>query len=106
MADQIGQVINNFAAGYAETWSIDRCRELRCPTSLMMGLDSPSPSQRVTEMLAENIPGSRLQMFHGAGHLLPMTDPHLVDPMISRHIRDAETAEIVRTALARLPQAA
>ncbi|MGI9463041.1 MAG: alpha/beta fold hydrolase [Aestuariivirgaceae bacterium] len=91
--NQIGQVINNFAAGEAESWSIEDCRKLTCPTMTMMGLDSPAPSQRTTEMLAETIPGARLHMIPGAGHMVPLTDPHIVDPLISGHIRVAESTE-------------
>lgn len=90
LAPQISQVINNFAAGSAEDWSIDQCRQLRCPTMAMIGMESPMPSQRVTEMLAETIPGARLHLIAGAGHMLPLTDPHIVDPLISGHVRACE----------------
>ncbi|MGI9465420.1 MAG: alpha/beta fold hydrolase [Aestuariivirgaceae bacterium] len=90
LAQQIGQVINNFAAGNAEDWPLGDCSKLRCPTMAMIGTDSPLPSQRVTEMLAETIPGARLHMIPGAGHMLPLTDPHIVDPLISGHIKTVD----------------
>lgn len=93
MAGQLGQVINNFAAGNSEDWLLEECGKLTCPTMALMGLDSPMPAQRVTEMLAEAIPGARLHMIPGAGHMLPLTDPHIVDPLIAGHIRAAEAAE-------------
>jgi len=33
-----------------------------------------------------------LRIVPDAGHMLPLTDPHLVDPMIGRHLIAAEPA--------------
>ncbi len=90
LARKIGQVINNFAASNAEDWPLADCRKLSCPTMAMIGMDSPPPSQRVTEILAETIPGARLHMIPGAGHMLPLSDPHIVDPLIAGHIKSVD----------------
>ena len=59
---------------------------IACPTLAVMGLDSPPPSMRVTEIVADSIPGAALGIIAGAGHMLPLTDPHLLDPMIAEHL--------------------
>lgn len=83
---QAGRVILDFAASLAPTRSVGRWRELRCPTLVVMGLESPLASLRVTEMVAEAIPGARLMMISEAGHMAPLTDPHIIDPLIGVHL--------------------
>lgn len=90
LRSQLGQVINNFAAGFNETWALNEAAEITCPTLTVLGMESVPLAQRVTEMLAETIPSSRLAMVPGAGHMAPLTDPHIVDPLISSHLRMAE----------------
>lgn len=90
LRSQLGQVVNNFAAGFNETWALKEAAEIACPTLTIMGLESPPLAQRVTEMLAETIPASTLAMIPGAGHMVPLTDPHIVDPLIFSHLRAAE----------------
>jgi pimeloyl-ACP methyl ester carboxylesterase len=57
-----------------------------CPTLAVMGLDSPLPLLRVTDIVAHAIPGAELRMIADAGHMVPLTDPHLLDPMIAQHL--------------------
>jgi pimeloyl-ACP methyl ester carboxylesterase len=83
----LGQVLADFAAIATETDTLEACAKLACPTLCMMGQDSPEVSRRVTERLAAALPGARLEAVPGAGHLLPLTDPHVVDPAIRRHLR-------------------
>ena len=90
LRDQIGQAVNNFVAGYNETWLLSEAAQISCPTLAIMGMQSVPLAQRVTEMLAETIPGARLNLIAGAGHMAPLTDPHIVDPLLSAHIRQAE----------------
>ena len=81
---------NNFAAGFNETWTLKDAAAITCPTLTIMGMESVPLAQRVTEMLAETVTTSRLVMIPGAGHMVPLTDPHIVDPLISNHLRMAE----------------
>jgi len=67
-------------ASMAELACIDR------PTLAIMGLDSPTSSLRVTEIVARAIPRAVLRMIPDAGHMVPLTDPHLVDPLIGDHL--------------------
>ena len=90
LRSQLGQVVNNFAAGFNETWSVQQAAALNCPTLMVMGLESVPLAQRVTELLAETIPHSQLAMIPGAGHMAPLTDPHIVDPLIAGHLQKSE----------------
>ncbi|HRO13348.1 alpha/beta fold hydrolase [Amaricoccus sp.] len=63
---------------------------IACPTLAIMGLDSPLPSLRVTDMIAGLVPRATLRIVPDAGHMLPLTDPHLVDPMIAGHLAAAD----------------
>jgi len=90
LAGQSTQVINNFAAGFAECWQLKMVRAIGCPVLAIMALESPSCAQRVTEMLAETIPGARLVILPNAGHMAPLTDPHIIDPLISGHLASVD----------------
>lgn len=92
-AEQVGR---DLATAFAATWPASRCRELRCPTLVVMALDSPIASLRITEMVAEAIPGARLAMVPDAGHMALLTDPHIVNPMIAAHLRATDGARTAR----------
>ena len=62
------------------------------PTLAVMGLDSAPTSMRVTEIVAETLPRAVLRLVPDAGHLAPLTDPHLVDPMVAGHLVAVERA--------------
>ena len=87
---QLGQVINNLAASANESWALKAARSVSCPTLAIMGVESVPQVQRVTEMIAETVPQAQLAMIPGAGHMSPLTDPHMVDPLISGHLRTAD----------------
>jgi pimeloyl-ACP methyl ester carboxylesterase len=90
LASSIGQVDDDFAAIAAETDTLDDLARIAAPTLAIMGLESPPVSMCVTELVAEAIPGARLELVPDAGHMAPLTDPHVVDPMIRRHLLAVE----------------
>nr|WP_309402578.1 hypothetical protein [Aminobacter niigataensis]WMD00257.1 hypothetical protein RAR13_30450 [Aminobacter niigataensis] len=53
-------------------------------------------SLRVTEMVAEAIPGARLAIVPDAGHMALLTAPHIVNPMIAAHLRAADGVRTAR----------
>ncbi len=81
--DRIGA---EFRAIEREAGGIADLERIPCPTLAVMGLESPVASLRVTEIVAGAVPRAVLRMVADAGHLLPLTDPHVVDPMIGAHI--------------------
>jgi len=92
-AEQAGR---DLATALAQTWPANRCRALGCPTLAVMALDSPVSSLRVTEMVAEAIPGARLAIVPDAGHMALLTAPHIVNPMIAAHLRAADGVRTAR----------
>jgi pimeloyl-ACP methyl ester carboxylesterase len=96
MKAQVGSIVDDFAAGRGEVWPAEACRAIDRPTLAVMGMQSKPHSQRVTEMIAESIPGARLHMVLDAGHMLPLTHPEIVDPIVTGHLITAE-ARMPRT---------
>ncbi len=90
------QVRADFAAIAAEAGGLGDLSRIDCPSLAVMGLDSPAPSLRVTEIVAEALPRAVLRLVPDAGHMAPLTDPHLVDPMIRAHLLAAD--RVVRLA--------
>jgi pimeloyl-ACP methyl ester carboxylesterase len=86
LAANVGQVDDDFAAIEAETDTLGDVARVACPTLCVMGMESPAVSMRVTERIAGAIRGARLEMVPDAGHMAPLTDPHVVDPMIRAHL--------------------
>ncbi|MDB4932995.1 MAG: alpha/beta superfamily hydrolase [Myxococcaceae bacterium] len=60
------------------------------PTLLLSGERSPLAARRVTEVLAGALPNARREVVAGAGHMGPLTHAAAVEPLIARHIEDAE----------------
>jgi len=61
------------------------------PTLLLCGERSPATTRRITGLLAEAIPGARLQVVADAGHMLPLTHGEQVDAAIGAHLATATT---------------
>ncbi len=90
LSQQAERAAQDLVASLALNRSAAHWREIRCPTLVVMGLESPVVSLRVTEMVAEAIAGARLMMISEAGHMAPLTDPHIIDPMIGLHLRTVD----------------
>lgn len=91
LARLTSRVAMDLTASLAATGGASAFREVRCPTLLVTGLQSPIASLRTSEMAAQAIPHARLMMLADAGHMAPLTDPHIVDPLIGRHLSSVET---------------
>ena len=95
------RVTANFAALQAPGLTARALSRLDMPTLVIAGLETPLPAFRTAELVAEAIPAAELLLIAGAGHMAPLTDPHLVDPLIAGHLEAAGAAPTpVRTALA------
>jgi pimeloyl-ACP methyl ester carboxylesterase len=90
--DCLERVRADFAAVAGETGGRADLAGIDCPALAVMGLESPAPSLRVTEVVAEALPRAALRLIPDAGHLAPLTDPHLIDPMIADHLLAADRA--------------
>jgi len=94
------RVMENFAALAAPGLTARALARIDCPTLVIAGLETPLPALRTAELVAETIPSAQLALIHGAGHMAPLTDPHLVDPMIGRHLSAVDAIPVAESALA------
>lgn len=86
LADQAERVVFDLAASLAGPGAASRYAAISFPTLLVKGLQSPVVSLRVTELVAQMIPRARLMMVGDAGHMAPLTHPHVIDPLIGGHL--------------------
>lgn len=90
LVSRIGGILADFASAFGETWPLAALGRLRCPTLALMGMASPLPGRRVTQLVADAMPIAQLHMVLGAGHMLPLTHPEIVDPIVTGHLMTAE----------------
>lgn len=96
----MGRVAENFDTLAAPGLTLRALAGINCPTLVIAGLETPLPALRTAELVAETIPGAQLTLIQGAGHMAPLTDPHIVNPMIERHFSAIETLPTLARALA------
>jgi len=94
LAGEAAQVIKNFEAADKDPPSLADLRTLGVPALVMMGTESPLVSLRATEIIAGALGNARLQIVAGGGHMLPLTDPHIVDPSIAAHVKAVDERKI------------
>jgi pimeloyl-ACP methyl ester carboxylesterase len=90
----------DFASVAAEAADLGELGRIDCPALVVMGLESPAPSLRVTEIVAEGLPRAVLRLIPDAGHMAPLTDPHVVDPMTRAHMIAADRVVAFAPAIA------
>lgn len=87
------QVIADFTAIASERATFADYAQIACPVLAVTGRQSPAVTQHLTERLARHLPTAELAEIADAGHMAPLTDPHVIDPMIARHVQAAERRE-------------
>jgi len=87
-----GQVMADFRTILAERWSIAALAGIRCPSLILKGTRSPAVATRIADHLGETIPGATLISVLDAGHMMPLTHPDRINPLIAEHIRQADAA--------------
>ena len=60
---------------------------IAAPTLIMGGTRSPLTERRTVERLAQAVPGARLELLDGAGHMGPITHHAAVNALIAAHVR-------------------
>jgi lipase len=87
----LDRILSNFDAIGVAAPSLAPLKRIAVSTLALMGLGSRLPSMRTTELIAGAIPAAKLALIPDAGHMAPLTDPHLVDPLIRAHLAAAAT---------------
>lgn len=67
--------------------TLAECRAITLPTLLLYGGSAFPRMRKITEIIAGEIPGSRLESIPGAGHMSPLTHPDQVAEAISGHLQ-------------------
>jgi pimeloyl-ACP methyl ester carboxylesterase len=65
---------------------------LRVPTLIMRGQHAPVLTRAIAERLPMLLPAARLAIVEGAGHMGPLTHADSVNPIVVRHIAEADAA--------------
>jgi pimeloyl-ACP methyl ester carboxylesterase len=90
LVDQAPQAARNFEAAFAETWSASACRRIQCPTLIIAGQNSRGPAKRVARIIFETMPQARLRTIADAAHMVPVTHPHIINPLIAEALAAAD----------------
>jgi pimeloyl-ACP methyl ester carboxylesterase len=81
LANILPKVPLDFRALIGEPLTLDDYRRIALPVCLIAGTHSRRPALRVTELLSETLPDSRLYWVEG-GHMSPTANPDAVNPII------------------------
>lgn len=92
------KVALDFSAVESERTRLDAYRTIMAPTLVVVGANTPRPTERIAEMLAAKIPSARHEIIAGAGHMAPLTHAPQVNALVETFIRDAVTADPFSTA--------
>lgn len=79
LLQQKDAVARDFKEALAETWPVERCANITCPTLVIRGAASPAPARRVANLVAAAIPSARAVEIAGAGHMAPVTHVAIVN---------------------------
>jgi pimeloyl-ACP methyl ester carboxylesterase len=80
------QIIGGFLANSNNPTTLAELRGVRIPTLAIQGEHTVRPEGRITQIVAEYIPGCLLAVVPCAGHQAPLTHPTEVADLISEHL--------------------
>ena len=80
----------DFRALIDEDTRMGRYARLQIPTLILRGEHAPAPTRLIAETLQSSMPGARLEVVSGAGHMGPLTHTKVVNAAIVKHIEHSE----------------
>jgi pimeloyl-ACP methyl ester carboxylesterase len=86
LAQRTPKVALDFWATMTESTPRAAYRRIAVPTLVLRGTESPAPTRRIAELVAQALPRSRLQSIDGAGHMLPLTHREAVNAAVAEHL--------------------
>ncbi len=89
LARRLAKVVLDFRTLFADETRLAEYGGLGLPTLMLCGTQTRGPAGAVTRLLAETIPGARLETIAGAGHMSPVTHAEQVNAAIAAHLRGA-----------------
>lgn len=84
------RAVAGFRSNLGNPTSIADLRTLAHPTLVMCGEKTSLPDRRVTEILAQTIPGCRYAIIPGADHMSPLSHPDFIAGAIRNHVDTTE----------------
>lgn len=93
LRDQIASTPAEGYAGCAEAvagWDVvDRLGDIDAPTLVVSGIEDPATPPEHQQLLADGIPGARLETVTNAAHLASFQRPDVVTPLLREHAKGA-----------------
>lgn len=86
LARRTPKVALDFWATMTESTARAAYRQIAVPTLVLRGTESPPPTRRIAELVADALPKARLQTIEGAGHMLPLTHREAVNATVVEHL--------------------
>ncbi|HET7876009.1 MAG TPA: alpha/beta hydrolase [Methylomirabilota bacterium] len=80
-------IASAYYANLSHSTTPGECRAIGAPTLVLHGAATLPRYRRMTELVAEAIPGARLDVLPEAGHMSPLSHPDLVAAAVERHLR-------------------
>ena len=84
---QARQTREGFISNVNNRTTLDECRGIRVPTTIVCGGETLAQDRRTTEILRDVIMNSRYELIAGAGHMSPFTHAGDVAQIIRDHLR-------------------
>jgi pimeloyl-ACP methyl ester carboxylesterase len=81
------KIATDFSSTINEETPLEAYRRIDVPTLILCGLEGPLVTYPIAETLAQTLPRGRLAIIGGAGHMLPVTHPEVVNAAIVRHLK-------------------
>lgn len=82
----IRSCVHEFDAVLGETSTVDLCRSLPAKTLVMYDGNTRRPIKEIVEILQDACPHWSFERFAGAGHMAPLTNPELINPIIGKFL--------------------
>ncbi len=79
-------VVDAFKCNLANPTTLSDCQEISIPTLVICSERATPPERRVTEILRDEIPGSRYVIIPESGHMVHCTHPSAVAQLIANHV--------------------
>jgi pimeloyl-ACP methyl ester carboxylesterase len=86
LAQRTPKVALDFWATMTEATPRAAYRQIAVPTLVLRGSESPLPTRRIAELVANALPKARLRTIDGAGHMLPLTHREAVNAAVAEHL--------------------
>jgi pimeloyl-ACP methyl ester carboxylesterase len=83
---QTAQTVEGFLSNLSNPTTLDDCRRISVPTTIVCGAETTAPDRRVTELLRNAVPGCRHVTIPGAGHMSSLTHPEDLARIVLDHL--------------------